>query len=684
MSRSGNLAMVCRATALTVLVGAALAAPEVVEAHENHAPLPTKGVTIAGDTIMLSDKAREAIGLTTAKVSLGEIHRTVQVNARVELPWHAQAMITSLVPGRIENVIVRPGETVVAGQELARVASPELELLQLSLRQASGEVALAQKLVEQRTALDKQGVIAGKSLLEAKADQAEKMAALEIARQKLLAIGLDETALQTVERRGEPIPYVAVTSPRGGVVTHADVRIGQVVSPTDHLFHVVDPAMLWIAGDVLESDVRYLKKSQPVTAGFAALPGEVFEGVIEHLRPNIDRQTRTQRIVIAVANPRGHLRPGMSGRVKISVHVTQEAVLCPSDAVIQSRTGSYLLVERMPGKYENRSVRLGLRENGRIEVLKGAFPGDRVVLTGSALLASLLGNEHKARVDSNDDNEPLSAPESAATIAHAIVELPTDQQVLASSPVEGRISKILVEPGQHVEAGQILAEVDSLELRNVQLELLQTQTQSRLMQQSLGRLQDLAGQGVAPQRQLWEVQSEMETLRLRSEGLAHKLGFFGLSQETIDALAEVDLTRSSSVEALVRTVPVRAPAAGVIAALNVVPGQVVHAPDPLVEVYDLSSVWVKAHVFERDADIVQLGQTARITFSAYPDLEATGKVVRISPTMDEGERVLPVWVEVANPDHLLKGGMLARVSILSGTGEASPGMAQLKSVETVK
>ncbi len=49
-----------------------------------------------------------------------------------------------------------------------------------------------------------------------------------------------------------------------------------------------------------------------------------------------------------------------------------------------SRTGTYLLVQRMPGKYENRRVKLGLTENGRVEVLEGVFPGSQVVLVGNA------------------------------------------------------------------------------------------------------------------------------------------------------------------------------------------------------------------------------------------------------------------------------------------------------------
>ena len=183
------LALIRRLAVLALVAGAALAACGDAGAHENHAPLPTKGVTIAGDTIMLSDKAREAIGLTTAKVEFGDIHRTVTVNARVELPWHAQAMITSLVPGRIDQVLVRPGETVVPGQELARVTSAELASVQLTLLQAQAELALARKLLDQRTALDQQGVIAGKTLLEAQATLAQKSAALEIARQKLAVAG---------------------------------------------------------------------------------------------------------------------------------------------------------------------------------------------------------------------------------------------------------------------------------------------------------------------------------------------------------------------------------------------------------------------------------------------------------------------------------------------------------------
>lgn len=678
------LAKVRTVTVVVLALGAMLPVADQAAAHENHAPLPTKGVTIAGDTIMLSDKAREAIGLTTAKIEFGDIHRTVTVNARVELPWHAQAMITSLVSGKIDAVLVRPGETVAPGQELARVVSTELKTLQVEWLQAKAQADLVRKLVDQQTALDRQGVIAGKTLLESQARLAEASAGVQIARQKLMALGLDRAALERVEQGGEWLPYISIVSPVGGIVTHADVRIGQMVRPVDHLYHVVDPSTLWIIGEVLESDVGLLAEGQRVEADFAALPGQVFHGRIDHLRLMMNSQTRTQEVVIAMDNATRQLRPGMSGRVRISVEVVKEAIVCPVDAILSSRSGNYLLVQRTLGKYENRKARLGLTENGLVEIFEGVFPGDQVVVVGNSLLAALLGNEHKARVDPEEPETPAETHPGVVAVAHGTIELPTDRQALATPQIEGRVRRILVQPGQHVSRGDVLVEIDSLPLRSVQLDLLQTLTQASLAEQSLQRLEELHEQGVVARRQRWELQSQQQSLRAKAEMLQRRLIYYGLEAQAFEKLRQVDLSESGSLAELFPTLPVRSPAAGQIAGFHVVPGQIAHPDEPMFEIHDLSTVWVKAFLYERDANRVQLGQPARIRFTAYPKLEAHGKVVRISPLMDQRMRVLPVWVEVANPDGRLKSGMLARIAIMEESTDNidSGGVARLQLIES--
>ena len=655
-------------------------------AHEDHAPLPTKGVTVAGNNVLLSDKARVAIGLTTAKVTFADLHRTVEVNARVEMPWKQQAMITSLVPGKIDQVLVRPGETVTAGQELARVVSMELETIQLAMLQAASELDLAERLVEQRRGLDAEGVIAGKSVLEAETTLAQKTAELRIAEEKFRALGINGNTLKAIRTSGQPLRFVSITSPIAGIVTHADVRIGQVAKTTDHLYHVVDPSRVWIVGEVLESDVRHLDKGQPVAARFTAYPQKQFDGVIDHVRLKMDRQRRTQSVVIAVDNGEGLLRPGMFGRVGIAVRVAKEAIVCPADAIIKSRGGRYVLVERSLGKYESRPVKLGLAKGKQVEVLEGVFPGDKVVVMGVYLLASLLGNEHKARTSVAKENaEEASEPDrQLIAVADATVELPTDRQAFAGPRIEGRIRRVHVEPSQRVEAGQVLAEVDCLELRTVQLDLLHACSTLRLIEQSLARLEQLGQRSITPQRRVWELENQRETLLHQVGSLKRKLSFFGLTEKEIAELEEIDLAQKDTEANLLAAVPIRAPAAGWIVGFHVVPGQVVHPEDQLFEIHDLSTVWVKGYVFERDAAGVAVGQSARVTFSAFPDLEAVGQVVRIAPMMDDNERVLPVWVEVDNPDRLLKEGMLARVAVLAKpalSGSEAADTAQLRPVE---
>ena len=650
---------------IAALVSLMAACANLASAHENHAPLPTKGVTVRGDQILISAKGREAIGMTTAKVALANLRRTVRVNAKVELPWQQQAMITCLVPGKIEQVLVRPGETVTRGQELARVVSGELETLQSELLQAATEAGLAKRVVDRQTSLDSEGVIAGKTLLQAKATLVQKTTELEIARQKLRAVGLDEQSCQQILATGKTIGWGSITSPIDGVITPADVRVGQAIQPTDHLYHVVDPSRVWLIGDVLEGDVADLRTGQEIKAKFPAIPNKSFAGRVEHLRLKMDQQSRTQAVVVALSNRDGSLRPGMSGRAEIEVELSKDAVFCPADALIETRTGTYVLVQRGEGKFLNVAVKVGLQHEGRVEVLEGLFPGDQVVVVGNYLLASLMGNEHKARVKASTGSvvgEHGHGEVREVVVAQATIELPTDRQVFASSGITGRASRILVNPSQAVRAGQVLAEVDSLELRHLQLELLETAAKMRWTRNSLERLAALGREGNVPKQQIWQLQNNLTVLQQRTANLVRKLTILGLTEAQVERLEQLDLGQPGASEAIVATLPVRAPADGWLVGFDVIPGQVVQPQDRLFEIHDLSKVWAKGFVFERDTVKVRVGQHAHVTFSAYPGLEVAGTVVRTAPMLESSERVLPVWIEIDNPDLRLKQGMLARVA----------------------
>ncbi len=664
------------------LVAAALAIlgfarPDPLLAHEGHAPLPTKGATVQGNQVLLSERARRAIGVESAKVTLGDVERVVHARARVQLPWHQQAMITTLVPGRVERVLVRPGDEVEAGQELARVESPELETLQRDLLRAIAERSLAERMLAQREDLGRSNAVAPTVILEARRDADEARARVEVANRKLLALGISANELERVQSSGVPLRDLPIVSPIRGVVVHADVRVGQVVATDEHLFHVVDLAEVEVVGEVLESDAPLIRVGQAAEATLAALPGKVSRGRIDHTHLTVEPQTRALSVIAHVENPDHALKPGMTGLMSIRVGLAEQAIVCPAGAVVTGPATPFVLLDRGEGRYERRAVRLGMRSGDRIEILDGLFPGDRVVVTGTGLLASLLPSAPAARREDRVQSASRSSSRKGEVVAQGEVELPVERKRFASSQVEGRIARILVHPGDEVRAGQVLAEVESLPLRTLQLDLLQARTRRKWAADSVKRLKALAVHQAAARIDLWREEAALEVLTQTIGEIRSRLLTLGLGPEALARLEQADLSSDDCGERLAAGIPIRAPVGGRLEHFDVVPGQVVvpAAPGrvgrpegPLFEIHDRSRVWVCAHVRERDALSVHVGQPARITFPALAGVEVTGSVMRVSPVLESDARVLPVWIEVENPDGRLYEGMLARAVIDVASG----------------
>ncbi|MBI3465876.1 MAG: efflux RND transporter periplasmic adaptor subunit [Planctomycetes bacterium] len=112
--------------------------------------------------------------------------------------------------------------------------------------------------------------------------------------------------------------------------------------------------------------------------------------------------------------------------------------------------------------------------------------------------------------------------------------------------------------------------------------------------------------------------------------------------------------------------PVRSPIDGYVVRFDVIPGQVVKAENPLFEIHDMSKVWVRGFVFEKDLAKVRLEQPVRIRLASDPAFLATAKLVRTNYVLSSTERVLSVWAELDNPERKLKDNMLASMTISAG------------------
>lgn len=649
-----------------------VASPGSVDAHEGHAALPSTGATIDGDKVLISEGARKGLGLKTATVTLADLRIDLRARTRVELPWEGQAMVTTLIPGRVTEILVKTGEQVAAEQQLARIESVELEKLQLTMLQAVAAVDAAQQLVAQRRPLVENGSIRGRLLAEAETELRQRRVELKIAERKLRALGLTDELLSEVRESGRPISSIPVLSPLGGVVTHTDIRVGQYVDTEHHLFNIVDRSRVLLVADVLESDAWQIEPRQSVTATFPALADAEYKGEVDRLRLQMDTRQHTLPVVVPIENADGRLRPGMFGRMTITVAQAEQAIVCPVEALLNTPGRTFVLVRQGEGKFQRREIKIGLRTPELVEIEKGLFPGDKVVVTGTRLLGSMFHTELKTTSKkSSSGHLPAAGGRSNQSIpaAQGVVGLPASRKAFAGPVIEGRIVNIRVQPGEFVEKGELLAELDSQELRNLQLDLLATNEKLRMLHATIEKVEPLVKSGGFPKTQLWELQLQDKTQSHKLRNLKRQLSMVGLPADAIERLLQTDLS-TANMELEFATVPVRAPIAGRLAEFEVVLGEVVHASDSLFEIQDLSTVLIEGYVFERHAPRIEVGQSAEIRFPGYPDLKLEGQIVRTSPTLLSASRVLPVWIEVQNPDRTLREGLQAQIHVRAGSTAA--------------
>lgn len=657
-----------------------LSAPPT-DAHEGHAPLPTKGVLvdISAGRLVLTPDAYQALGVQTADAALRPRDERVLAYATLQAPWRSHAFVTTQIEGRIAELDVRPGQQVEAGAVLTRVQSPELETLQLDLLNAENERRLSEKFLAQSEPLADEGIVPGQQVIEQRSRHHQNENAVHVARAKLLSLGLERRDLDVLLKEGRTalIASLPIVAPISGTVIHADVSLAQVVRPDEHLFEVVDYSTVWVRIDVLERDLRKIFPGQPVELTLSAYPGETFQGTITVGGQELDPTTHLGTVWAELKNP-SNAEPrflfGMRGQARIFVGGDEERLFVPAEAVLGDGPEKFVLVEESATtrafEYRRESVAISGR-TGDVVYLAGGdvFPGDRVVTTGGhELAASFIQGVLRPSQEAARSIGLKVEPAAQHTVEEILefdgrIELPPSRRALAAAGVAGTLRAVHVDRGQLVDGGQVVAEVASLEFQNLQLELLRARLEEELARDTAERLRPLGGQSIATRR-LWEVEAAEHSARNRREAAERTLRTLGLTAPEIDTL----LTTGRPILGL----PVRAAISGVITDFSAVLGQVVTADTPLFEIHDLTNVWVRGYLSERDLAAVQLGQPARVRLAANPDFVGEGTVVRSGRVLGEDDRTLSVWVEFnAPPEVSLRHNMLARLTLVTDRGEST-------------
>jgi RND family efflux transporter MFP subunit len=309
-----------------------------------------------------------------------------------------QATVSSKITGQVDEVLVEEGMEVSEGQVLARLDdSNALRSLQLSeaRRTAAGSRVREIEVLLRQAELDLDRT------RQLEAAGAESRAALDAAlserdaRVARLAAARDEVGVaeREVSLGQQSVEDTRIRAPFDGVAISKDAQPGEMISPVSAgggftrtgITTIVDMQSLEIEVDVNEAYIQRVEPGQRVTATLDAYPGWRIPAHVITIVPAADRQRATVRVRIGfdeLGDPR--ILPDMGVKVAFQdddrggEELETAALLLPASAVREEGERSVVFLLR-DGTVERRAVAVGTSGNGRIQILSGIRPMDRVV-----------------------------------------------------------------------------------------------------------------------------------------------------------------------------------------------------------------------------------------------------------------------------------------------------------------
>ncbi len=248
-----------------------------------------------------------------------------------------------------------------------------------------------------------------------------------------------------------------------------------------------------------------------------------------------------------------------------------------------------------------------------------------------------------------DTEEVLAIPVEAATVAQSDVAafysgtatLEADEQAIVVSQITGVVLDIRAEEGDYVEAGQILARVET---DRYTLQVERANAALKRLEMDYQRKKELYGKKLV---------SAEDFERVAAEYQAQKAG--------VD-LARLDLEYTN----------IRAPISGFISERMVRVGNLVVLHQPVYRVTSYDPLLAVLHVPERELSVLHKGLEVSMSLDAWPGESFTGKVTRISPVVDPSTGTFRVTAEITDHGDMLKPGLFGRVGILYDLHEDVP------------
>jgi len=282
-----------------------------------------------------------------------------------------QTTVKSKVPGEVNRVLVREGETVAAGQLLAQIDTLDLQS-RLDAQAASLEEARARLTIADKNRVNNQQLLNQKFISQNAYDTTQSVYEAGVA-----LVNSQEAQLRIARKALED---AAVRAPFAGIVARRMAHAGEKVNVDSPLFTLVDLGRMEIEAPAPAAEVPAIKVGQPATFRVDGFGERAFHGKVERINPVADANSRAITLYISVDNRDGLLKGGMFTKGQIVLDETRKSAVIPA-AAVREESGQMYVFTIENGKIARRPVQVGFTEpqQGLVEVRSGLEQGLNVV-----------------------------------------------------------------------------------------------------------------------------------------------------------------------------------------------------------------------------------------------------------------------------------------------------------------
>jgi len=321
-------------------------------------------------TVRIDPVVVQNMGVRTSTVERKSFARTVRALGRIDVNEERILRFHPKVEGWVEEIFIdKSGEMVAEDDILLGIYSPKLVATQEEYILAlAGQEALTEFTIPEVRRGAEQLVESSKTRLE--------------------FFDVPDHQIHELEESKKVKKSLHIHSPAAGTVINVGVRRGQYVTPETELYQITDLSDVWVYAEVYDYELPWIKVGDEVEMALASLPGEIFAGVLSYIYPYAEAKTRTTKVRIVFDNVNFKLRPEMLADVKIHADLQHDVLVIPAEAVVRSSDETQVFVDRGEGKYEPRTVRLGVSSGNQVVVLSGLEPSEKVVTSAQFLIDS--------------------------------------------------------------------------------------------------------------------------------------------------------------------------------------------------------------------------------------------------------------------------------------------------------